>query len=525
MGKNGLVTSAHPLATQAGLQVLLEGGNACEAAITISAVLGVVRSHLSGIGGDLFILLYSAQDKQYLALNASGRSPLAASINRITGLGCRHMPRRGILSVTVPGCVSGWDELWQKYGKISLSRLLQPAIDYANQGFALGYHSWETLDNLRDIIRNDPGLRERYLPQGKPLKPGDVLVQRDLAATLEAIAVNGPAWFYRGKTAEQIAAYLLQKGGLLGKEDLALHTAGWEEPLATAYGSYRLHQTPPNSQGLAALLAFNIIESLDFTALGCDSPQCIHYLVEVKKIACQYRDHYITDPEFVPVVYEELLDKQFAARLLKMIIPGQAGGTREHRPNYCQSDCFIVADREGNIAAGTQSLYSPLGAGFIVPETGIILQNSGSAYSLDPEHINRLEPQKRPFHVLTPTIASYDNQPILALGVSGGDCQLQVQLQLICQVLNGGINVQEALERPRWLHGGTYPDDPFCHFQAEGRFSVDQIGELESWGHSVRVIDDWAGQAGEAQAVRIDSHNRVYQAGVDPRSEATAAAY
>lgn len=525
MGKNGLVTSAHPLATQAGLKVLQEGGNAFEAAITVSAVLGVVRSHFSGVGGDLIMLLYSARDEQYLYLNASGRSPLTADIDKITSLGYQHMPRRGVLTVTVPGCVSGWGELWQKYGTMSWARILEPAIEYAREGFALGYNSVVTLDNLRDLIRNDSGLREIFLPFGKSLRPGELLKQQELAETLAGIAQYGTNWFYQGQVATMIADFMKQKGALLTVEDLASHTSSWGLPLSTTYGNYRLFQTPPNSQGLAALLAFNILEGLDFTALGDDSPQLIHYILEAKKIACQYREQYITDPEFVPVEYEELLDKQFATRLRKMINPDQASNGRSFTPYLGHSECFIVIDREGNTITGAQSLHAPLGAGFIVPGTGIILQNSGAGFSLDPAHINRLEPQKRPFHTLTATMAVLHDKPMLVVGASGGDGQFQVQLQLVNKILNAGLNIQEALERPRWIHDGTYPGDPSLYLQMEGRFSLDEIGELESWGHHVRMIDDWASQTGEAQVVCINLSNGVYSAGIDPRSEAFAAAY
>lgn len=399
-----------------------------------------------------------------------------------------------------------------------LLRILEPAIEYAQEGYPVGYHSVTTLDNLRDLIRNDSGLREVFQPAGRLLKPGELLKQQNLASTLEGIAKNGPSWFYQGELAQQLTSFLKQKGALLTKEDLTSHISTWGQPLITTYGNYHLYQTPPNSQGLAALLAFNILEGLDFAALGSDSAQLIHYLIEAKKIACQYREQYITDPEFVPVEYAELLDKQFAIRLRKMINPNQANSVRDFAPYLGQSESFIVIDCEGNTIAGTQSLHTPLGAGFIIPETGIILQNNAASFSLNPEHINRLEPQKRPFHALTATMAVLNDKPILVVGASGGDSQFQVQLQVVNKILNTGLNIQEALERPRWIHGGTY-------LKLEERFSIDIVGELESWGHNTRTIDDWTSQTGEAQAVSINPSNGVLQAGTDPRCEASAAAY
>lgn len=525
MGKNGLVTSGHPLASLAGLDVLKEGGNAFDASIAVSAVLGVVEPHSNGIGGDAYYLIYLAKEGLVIFLNGSGRSPLEASIENIRARGYERLPQRGILSVTVPGCVHSWGELWKKGGSLPLERLLAPAVFYAREGFALSHHSAWTWDNHKEIILQDPGLRSIFTARGRMPKPGDLIRQEGLSILLEGIGRNGTEFFYQGEVAQQIHDFVSKKGGLLTRKDLELHTSAWAEPLRVSYGPYTIYGTPPNTQGLAALLAFNILEGIDVASMGSESPEFIHYLVETKKLAYQYREQYITDPEFVPVDYEDILDKQFASRLRKMILPAQTRPAGGPQSPYGDTVSYVVADREGNVLAGIQSLFAPFGAGCCMEERGIILQNRGTSFSLDPGHINRLEPHKRTFHTLTACLVTEGGKPFAALSSTGGHGQPQTHLQVLTRILHYGQNIQEAIEAPRWLHGSVYSGESAQYLNMEGRFPVEVVGTLESWGHNVCLIDDWADETGKAQGIVIDPDTGVYWGGADPRADGYAVAY
>ena len=525
MGKNGLVTSAHPLASLAGLDVLKEGGTAFDAAIAVNAVLGVVHPHKCGIGGDVFYLMYSAQDHQVVFLNGSGRSPLEASIDTIRSRGYEMMPRRGILAVNVPGCVHAWGELWKRYGTLSFSRLLQPAILYAKEGFALSHQVAGFLERNKELVSQDTNLRQIFMPGGRTAQAGHVIRQDQLSRTLEIIGHEGAECFYKGAIADKIHSYCEKKNGIITRKDLELHTSDWDEPISITYGDCHIYETPPNTQGLAALLAFNILEGLDFPAMGCDTPESIHYMVEAKKIAYQHREQYITDPEFVPIEYEDILDKQYASRLRKMIDPSRAKPEAEGGESPGNTTFFAAADREGNVVAGIQSLSAPFGAGCVVDETGIILQNRGASFSLDPTHINRLEPHKRTFHTLTSCIVIRDDLPVIAFGTAGADAQPQVHLQVITKLLHFDCNIQDAIEAPRWVHGAIYPGDSMPYLNMEGRFPIEVAATLEAWGHNTRTIDEWAPEAGQAQGIVFLPEDNVYAGGADPRTDGYAVAW
>lgn len=525
MGKNGVVTSAHPLATLAGLDVLKEGGNAFDAVIAANAVLGVVHPHKCGIGGDVFYLLYSSRQKKVLFLNGSGRSPLEATIDEMRKRGYKRMPLRGVLSVTVPGCVHGWGELWDKLGSVPFDRLMRPAVRYAKEGAVLSHYMGEALDKEKELIRQDAFLRQAFLRQDRIARPGEVIHLEDLARTLETVGREGAAAFYQGEIAEKIHNYMQRKHGLLTAKDLELHTSTWGEPISIPYRNYRIYQTPPNTQGLAALLAFNILEGLNITAMGCDTAELIHHQVEAKKIAYQYRDQYITDPDFVPIEYEDFLDKQYASRLCKLITPRRAVLAYSRGELYGNTTFFAAADKDGNVATGIQSLFAPFGAGCTVEDTGIILQNRGSCFSLDPTHINRLEPHKRTFHTLTSCLVTRDDLPVIAFGTSGAAGQPQTHLQVITRLLHFGFNIQDAIEAPRWVHGPLYPGDNNAYLNMEGRFPVEVVATLEAWGHNIRMIDDWAEETGQAQGIVINQETRIYAGGADPRIDGYAAAF
>lgn len=519
MGKNGLVTSAHPLASRAGIEVLEAGGNAFDAAIAVSAVMGVVHPHSSGIGGDFFCLLYSDKEKKVRCLNGSGRSPLDATIEAIKGLGYERLPMKGVLSLTVPGCVHAWGELWSRYGSLSLEQLLRPAVRLAGSGFPVSFYTSIAWQKAKDIISRDAGLRRCFMPKGRLPSPGEIIRQEALASSLERVGREGVQDFYKGSLAREISVNLERRRSLLNLRDLEAHLSTWVEPLSIEYCGYRLYQTPPNTQGLAALLSFNILEGLNLSVLGCDTPEYVHFLVETKKIAYEYREKYITDPDFVPIQHEEILDKQFAARLRKMIASGQAQEESGIDDPVGDTAFFAVVDGNKNTVAGIQSLYSMFGAGFSAEETGIIFQNRGACFSLDPAHINRLEPHKRTFHTLTASLITYKDRPVIVFGASGGNGQPQTHLQVIAKLIHFGYNIQDAIESPRWLHGTAYRGDTTNYLNMESRFPVEVVGNLESWGHNVRMVDEWAEETGRASGIFIDQGGGVFSGGADPRGD------
>ncbi len=529
MGKNGLVTSANPLASMAGLAVLKEGGNAFDAAVAVSAVLGVVQPHVSGIGGDALFLLYCAADKEVYFLNGSGRSPFNSGIDSMQAYGYERIPARGVLSVTVPGCVDAWGEIWKRFGSITFKRLLQPAVNYAARGFPVSHYLAKDLEKYKEVLRYDSSLCKIFMPTGNPVKAGSVLKQENLAETLKTLGHEGPQAFYEGETATAIHNYMVDKNGLLTKRDLSLHTSTWAEPIASSYGKMMIYQTPPNTQGLATLLAFNIMDGLEIEMGECGIAQSIHYMVEGIKKACRHRDQYIADPDFVPTLYEEFLDKQYAVRLRKMISPFTVResvyeGVYKEEMRDCGS-YYAIADADGNVASGIQSLYSPFGAGCMIEETGIILQNRGASFSLDPCHINRLEPCKRSCHTLTASLVLQDGFPVIVFGASGSDGQPQTHLQVLLRLIHSGVNIQEAIEAPRWMLGSIYPADSTLYLNVEGRFSAEVVGTLESWGHNIRLVDEWSSEVGLAQGMVIDNDTRVLMGGADPRAEGYAVAW
>lgn len=525
MGTRGVVVSAHPLASLAGLDVLKKGGSASDAAITISAVLGVVQPHKCGIGGDAFFLIYSAEQDKISFINGSGRSPLQAGIDIVCERGYKRIPERGLMSVTVPGCVDSWGELWRKFGTMSFEELLSPALYFAQEGFPACRELVLALQKNKELVMQDDNLRQIFSSNGQVAKMGEVIKQKELASSFEIIAKEGTEAFYQGDIAQKIHEYMKNKKGLLTKDDLELHTSTWGEPIAVTYGDYNIYQTPPNTQGIASLLSFNIVEALNLLKMGCNTPELIHYLVEAKKAAYQYRDQYITDPDFVPVDYDIILDKQFAKRLCQMIYQNQATDDESRGKIFGDSVYFAVADKAGNVVSAIQSIADSFGSGCVVDETGIILQNRAASFSLDPSHINRLEPHKRTFHPLTASIVMYGKRPIIAFGTSGGDSQPQIHLQVLNKLLNFGYNIQEALEAPRWIHGTTTLGDHSAYLNMEGRFPMEVVGPLETWGHHIRMIDDWAEETGKAQGIFIDPETNVYYGGTDPRSEGYATAW
>ncbi len=562
MARRGLVATSQPLASAAGLQVLMEGGNAIDAAVTAAAVLSVVEPTMNGIGGDLFAIVYSPDAAHGAAarersgasgpprvtepgsgaapqvkkntgtlngLNSSGRSGYAATPAYFREHHLDRIPEHGVLSISVPGVVEGWSQLLAKYGTIPLSRALAPAIDYARHGFAVSEiisHQWQDAEQL---LAADPDAAKTFLPAGHAPRPGEVFANPRLAASLEQIAHDGPDAFYRGALAHAIVADLTRRGGLLDARDFADQQADWVDPLSTTYRGYRVYEMPPNTQGITALEMLNILEGYDLKALGHNSAAYLHLLVEAKRIAFADRDAYLADPGSVPQrVIDTLLSKRYAAMRRKEIDLHRA------RPSYTPAalseasnepgDLAIeghdlgdtvyltVADGDGHVVSLIQSLFESFGSGIVAGDTGIVLQNRGSLFSLTPGHPDEIGPHKRPFHTLVPAMVLKDGKPWLSFGVMGGDMQPQGHVQVLANLIDFGMNVQEAGEaaRIRDLHAGVALETAIS---SEVRFGLREMG--------YRLIENIGGFGG-FQGILIDPRTGVLMGGSDPRKDGAA---
>lgn len=520
--RNGMVSSPHYLASNAGLRVLMDGGNAVDAAIATNAALNVVYPHMCGVGGDAFFLIYDAKSRKLVGLNASGRAPARADIGFYASRGLKSIPVRGMLPVTVPGAVDGWCAASQKYGSMKLRRLFEPAIRYARQGVPVTARLSKRISESLQALSSCSASAKTFLRNGRPLREGEILVQEDLGRTLTRIAEKGRDVFYNGELARTIVRFSETHGGLLSGEDLADHSSNWVEPISTTYRGYRVFEFPPNTQGLTVLLELNLVEGYDLTSLGCQSVECLHLLVEAKKLAFADRDRYVSDPDFVGVPVESLISKSYAARRRRKISESQA--TKHFSSGSVTGDTIYLAtvDREGNAVSLIQSIYYAFGSGLTVDGTGIVLHNRGAYFSLDPDHANRLEPRKRTMHTLIPAVIFRDNELFAVLGTSGADGQPQTQLQVITNMIDFGMDIQEAIEAPRWLSGRRVLEDPPETLSLENRIDGRVRPELARKGHEIRVVEEFSEIMGTAQGITVDPSTRVLSGWADPRGDGLA---
>lgn len=527
MARNGAIATSQPLATAAGLRVLQSGGNAIDAAVTAAAVLAVVEPTMNGAGGDLFAIVYSAKDKRVHGLNASGRAPAAATPDEFKRRGLQRIPIRGELSVSVPGVVDGWSELLAKHGTRTLAEALEPAIRYAREGYAVTEiisGQWKSVENL---LSRDAKTAETFLPGGHAPAPGDVFRNPALAASLELIAKEGRDAFYKGAIAKAIAADMARRRGLITEQDLAAHHADWIDPVSTTYRGYQVLELPPNTQGVTALEILNILEGFDLKSMGHNSAAYLHTLVEAKRIAFADRDAWIGDASTTPAkAVERMLSKPYAAERRKEINPDKVSAgykalTLDGRSTPDGGDHPIAmgdtvyltaADSQGNVISLIQSLFETFGAGIVAGDTGIVLHDRGSLFSLAPGHPNQLAPGKRPFHTLVPAMVLKDGAPWLSFGVMGGDMQAQGHAQVLANLIDFGMDVQEAGEAPRFRHTGN-------GLALESAFTPEARAGLTARGH--RLIDS-TGVWGGFQGILIDPRTRVLMAGSDPRKDGMA---
>jgi gamma-glutamyltranspeptidase / glutathione hydrolase len=520
-GREAAVVADHPLAAAAGMDVLRRGGNAVDAAITMAAVLAVVRPHMNGIGGDAFMLLHEGRSGRVRALNGSGRAPAAATPAAMRELGYTAMPDTGIHSVTVPGAVRAWAEALRRHGTIPLDDALAPAIRYAEHGFPVSEKLAAEIAGSRSIIERDPALADVFLPGGALPAPGSVLYQPDLARTLQEIALNGPDAFYIGDLARRIDGFMHTAGGLLTIADLAEHSPLWQEPIATTYAGYRVLAFPPNSQGLALLMQMNMAELYDLVAMGHNTADYVHTLVELKKLAFAERDRYVSDPSFSEIPLDRLISKAHARQLVDRFRTGPAAVSDTARSGDDEGDTVFLAavDRHGNGVALIQSLYSSFGSGRMVPGTGIVLHNRGALFSLEEGHVNVLAPAKRTYHTLAPSMAlREDGSLFMVFGSPGGDGQTQTLLQVFNNIALFGMTPQRAVEAPRWR---AWPDGTI---QIEAGVSKTERDRIAAMGHVLQLQEGRSGELGGAQMILLTTAG-VRAVGADPRREAYGIAW
>lgn len=536
MAAGGMVTSSNYLATQAGWKVLQQGGNAVDAAIAVASTISVVYPQMNTIGGDNFWLIYNAKTKELRALNASGRSGERATLQFYRDKGLSTIPPRGYLSVnTVPGVVSGWDEAY-RYAQATMGRslpwrdLLRDAVHYAEDGFIVtsSLAKWEAInvDTADKVFRNlqkFDGFRQIFLkPDGTPYRVGERLRQPELAQTLTQIAEKGAQEFYKGEIARKIVEDLQANGGLLTRADFANHRADWVKPITVKYRGYDAYNFPPNTQGFASLEILNILNQFDIRSLGEGSADYYHLLVEATKQAFADRDRYLSDPDFVEIPLTQLLSakhgKAQAGRINMRLANHQVA------PMDPKGDTvwFGVVDSEGNAVSLIQSIYYDFGSGIVPKGTGILLQNRGAFFSLDPNNVNHLAPHKRTFHTLNPAMLLKDGKPYLVYGTMGGEGQPQTQAAIVTRIVDFGMSPQEAINGPRWLYGRTWGVSS-NDLKVEGRVPPAVTDELKRRGHPVKVVETYTDTMGHAGAILIDPVTGVRYGASDPRGDGLAA--
>ncbi|HUG14801.1 MAG TPA: gamma-glutamyltransferase [Thermomicrobiales bacterium] len=516
---NAVVATPHHLASQAGLRILQDGGNAVDAAIAANATLNVMYPHQCHIGGDLFAIVWEPAARRLQGLNSSGLAPAGESIDRLRSLGHTSIPERGALTVTVPGTVAGWHALHERYGSLGLDRLLGPAIGYARDGAPMPGNFIGAVQRLRHVLEANDAARDVFL--SGVTRPGDIMRQPALAETLIRVGQNGPDGFYRGPVADDIVATLGGGGSVMSHDDLAGFQPEWVETVSTSYRGYELHQLPPNTQGATVLLMASIVEGWDMQALGHVSTDAVHAAVETKLRAFAERDASIADPRFYDVPLERFLDKHLAAAHRDAIEMQRTAAT-SHPSDDGDTVYLCVVDRDGMAVSLIQSVYQNFGSGVVAPRSGVLFHNRGRGFTLDAEYPNALQPGKRPYHTLIPAMLMCEGRPALAFGTMGADAQAQVQLQLLLGFVDHGLlsDPQAAIEAPRWVSGADAGAVPWLRI--EPRFGTDVADGLRSRGHNVVIGEDWDSGMGHAHAIVIDHERGVLGGASDPRSDGAA---
>jgi gamma-glutamyltranspeptidase / glutathione hydrolase len=532
VAEHGMVATSIPLAAQVGLDILKAGGNAADAAIATNAMLGLTEPMSCGIGGDVFVIYWDNKTKKLYGLNGSGRSPYTLNREVFKQQGLDRIPGEGVLSWSVPGCVAGWEELRSRFGTKSLAEILAPAIDYAENGYPVteiiaGY--WQ---HVAPKLKQYPETARTYLIDGHAPAEGEIFRNPNLAASYRAIAAEGPAAFYRGKIAREIAAYSRAHGGHLSLKDLADHESEWVKPVSTTYRGYRVWELPPNGQGIAALQMLNLIEPYDVRQMGAGSPEWYHLFVEAKKLAFADRAKFYADPAFEKLPTAELISKDYAAeRAKRLSLETAATDLPPGNPLLERSDTvyLTVVDKDRNCCSFIQSNFAGFGSWVVPGDVGFVMQNRGQLFALDEHHLNRLEPHKRPFHTIIPAMVTKDDKPWFCFGVMGGDMQAQGHVQVLVNLIDFDMNVQEAGDAARVRHDGSAT--PTGQPAAAGGGTVvvepqmpdDVVAALEVKGHHVER--GRGGGFGGYQGILIDWHLGTLFGATEPRKDGAAVGY
>jgi gamma-glutamyltranspeptidase/glutathione hydrolase len=530
IGQNGMAATSQPLATQVALDILKQGGNAIDAAIAANAMQGLVEPTACGVGGDLFAIEWDAESQHLYGLNASGRSPYSLTLDYFREQGIERIPAHGPLPVSVPGCVDGWFELHARFGKLPMEDILAPAISYARRGFPVSElisYYWEL---SVPVLKQWPGFEEVFTIEGRAPRKGEVFKNPFLADTYEKIVKGGRDVFYKGEIASTIDAYMKRVGGFLSYEDMSDHASEWVEPVSTNYRGYDIWELPPNGQGIVTLQILNILEAYDLRSMGFGSVDYVHHFVEAKKLAFEDRAKFYADPDFNEIPVKELISKSYADRRRALIDSKRAAKTYPAgNPALDEGDTIYltVADKDGNMVSLIQSNYRGMGSGMCPDGLGFMLQDRGELFDLEEGRFNTYAPHKRPFHTIIPAFITKDGKPFMSFGVMGGATQPQGQAQIVINIVDFGMNLQEAGDAPRILHQGS--SQPTGTRMGDGGVVCLETGipaetarELVKMGH--RIGHD-VGSFGGYQAILFDSENGVYYGASESRKDGQAAGY
>ncbi len=531
LATHGIVAASQPLAAQVGLEILKAGGNAADAAIATNAMLGLVEPMSNGIGGDVFVCYWDSKTQKLYGLNGSGRSPYALTREILKQKGLKDVPGKGVLSWSVPGCVDGWDQLRQRFGTMSFQQLLAPAIQYAEEGFPVS----EIIGGGWGRGEGKTGLQAEfmatYYPNGKAPRVGELFRNPNLAVSLRAIAEGGRDAYYRGPIGTQIVAASQSLGGYFSMKDFEDHESEWVQPVSTNYRGYDVWELPPNGQGIAALEILNILEGYDIRAMGRHSPDYLHLFIEAKKLAYADRAKYFADPAFHKLPVAALISKEYAASQRKRIDmkhaatsvdPGEPLLARQGDTIY-----LSVVDKDRNCCSFIQSNSGAFGSYLVAGKTGFVIQNRGNGFSLDPNHLNRFEPHKRPFHTIIPAMVTKNGKPWFCFGVMGGDFQPQGHVQVLVDLIDFDLDVQAAGDEARVTHSGSQTPSGHPMAPQGGKVSIESgipletMKDLERRGHHVeRGLN-----GGGYQGIRIDQEHGTLAGGTEPRKDGAAVGY
>jgi len=528
IARNGMAATSQPLATQAALDILKKGGTAIDAAIAANAVLGVVEPTGCGIGGDLFAIVWSAENGRLYGLNASGRSPRSLKFEYFRENGYEFIPSHGPLPVSVPGCVDGWYELHGMFGRLPMKDILQPAIIHAREGFPVTELIAFYLERNTAALKEFPNIKEVYMPGGRAPSKGEIFKNPQLASTLEKIVKGGRDEFYKGSIARDISTFMKKQGGFLSFDDMSRHRSEWIEPVSTSYRGSDVWELPPNGQGIAALQMLNILEGYNIASMGFGSADYIHLFTEAKKLAFEDRAKYYADPLFSSIPLTQLISKKYAAERRKLIDREKAAKVYDAGKIEAGNTIYLtVADKFGNMISLIQSNYRGMGSGMCPTGLGFVLQDRGEMFSLSEGHNNVYAPGKRPFHTIIPAFITKNGEPWISFGVMGGDMQPQGHVQIVVNLIDFGMNLQEAGDAPRIYHSGS--SEPTGEqmtsggiLHLESGFRTEVLQKLMSMGH---IIQWNLGGYGGYQAIMWDDKNKVWFGASESRKDGQAAGY